>query len=73
MEVWGLPGCQGGMMCEQVGWEQMLSEHKECAEPLPPMEVEHKFRAQDDLKRLASYLQRASKRKTCPTTSIPGE
>ena len=73
MEVWGLPGCQGGMMCEQVSWEGMLSEHKECAEPLPTMDVGYKFQAQDDFKRLANYLQGASKRKTCPSQSIPGE
>ena len=56
-----------------VSWEAMISDHQSCADPLPPLDLQHKSDVTSDVKRLTFHALNASKRKSSPKHSIPTE
>ena len=73
MDVWSLPGPQGGMEVVRVDWQEMIKEHKEEAGPLQVWERNDSEEAHMDLKGLKAYARRAGKRKAVPAGSMPLE
>ena len=73
LQLWEKQGKSGGMLAKQVDWDAMLDEHRSCAPPLPEAQAGHTDDGRRDVARLAKHCVYASKRKSCPTHSVPVE
>lgn len=75
LELWQLPGCEGGMTCQQVDWQGMQKEHQEVAETfdLPPYNLNYSLSATRNLQDLATYLVHCPKRRASRPGSTPPE
>ncbi len=63
MEVWAKPGKQGGMLAEQIEWDEYWGEHTAAAGKPPVLDMNHEEAAKKDM-RSTSWCLRVPKRRS---------
>jgi len=72
LQVWALPGCEGGMSVEVIeDWEEWR--RGRLSEVCAPLRMEQRAEAQRDLARIRRLCARAPKRKAVPAGAAPLE